>query len=293
MHSAWLTSTFLRVFKFLQIKEWGPNFWVEPIFQKVWIIWSPLLYLKFKSFVDLNSSSFIRFQCILHDWRVLFPESWNFYKLKRGDLISGANQFWRRSELFGPPFCISILKVLQTQILRHSLDFNPFCMIQEYCSQTPKISRNKWRGDLISGRNQFWRKSELFGPPFCISILKVLWIQIHLHSLDLMHSAWLRSTFLRVLKYLQIKEGGPNFWGEPILQKVWIIWCPLLYLDFKSFVDRNSLSFIRFQCILHDSGVLYSGSWNFYKLNWGDLISGWNQFGESLNDLVHPAAVQY
>ena len=142
MHSAWFRSTFFRVLKFLQIKEGGPSFWWEPILQKVWIIWSPLLYLDFKSFVDPNSSSFIRFQCILHDSGVLFSESWNFYKLKRGDLISGGNQFCRMSELFGPPFCISILKVLWTQILRHSLDFNAFCMIQEYFSQSLEISTN-------------------------------------------------------------------------------------------------------------------------------------------------------
>ena len=92
-----------------------------------------------------------------------------------------------------------------------------------------------------------------------------------------MHSAWFRSTFLGVLKYLQIKEGGPNFWMEPILQKVWIIWSLLLYFNFRSFMDPNSSSFIRFQCILHDSGVLFSESWNFYKLKRGDLISGWNQ----------------
>ena len=150
--------------------------------------------------MDPNSSSFIRFQCIPHDWGVLFSQFWNFYKLKRGHLVSGGNQFCRKlkrgdlisggnqfsikSELFGPPFCISILKVLQTQILRHSLDIYAFCMIQEYCSQTLKISRNKWGGDLISGGNQFWRKSELFGPPFCISIWKVLWNQIHCNLLD-------------------------------------------------------------------------------------------------------------
>ena len=92
-----------------------------------------------------------------------------------------------------------------------------------------------------------------------------------------MHCAWFRSTFLGVLKYLQIKEGGPNFWMEPILQKVWIIWSPLLYFNFRSFMDPNSSSFIRFQCILHDSGVLFSESRNFYKLKRGDLISGWNQ----------------
>ena len=153
MYSAWFRSTFRKVMKFVQIKEGGPNFWGEPILQNVWIIWSPFLYFNLKSSMDPNSSSVIRFQSILHEWGRLFSESWNFYKLKRGDLISGGNQFCRKSELFGPPFCISILKVLQTQILCHSLDFNAFCMIQEHCSQTLKISRNKWGGDLISCRN--------------------------------------------------------------------------------------------------------------------------------------------
>ena len=142
MHSAWFRSTFLRVLKFLQIKEGGPNFWGEPILQNVWIIWSPLLYFNFKSFLDPKSSSFIRFQCILHDWGVLFSEPWNFCKLRRGDLISGGNQFCRKSELLGPPFFISILKVLSTQFLRHSLDFNAFCMIQECLSQTFEIWTN-------------------------------------------------------------------------------------------------------------------------------------------------------
>ena len=158
MHSACFRSTFFRVLKFLQIKEGGPNFWGEPILQKVWIIWSPLLYFNFKSFVDPNSSSFIRSQCILHDWGVIFSESWNFYKfekgdlvsvgnqfcrkLKRGDLISGGNQFCRKSELIGPPFCISILKVLWTQIHCNLLDFNGFCIIQEYFSESLEISTN-------------------------------------------------------------------------------------------------------------------------------------------------------
>ena len=157
--------------------------------------------------MDPNFLSFIKFQYIFYNSVVLFSESWNFYKLKKGDLISGGNQFCRKSELFGPPFCISILKV--------------------------------------------W-----FSTP-----------------------GWFGSTFLRVLKFLQIKDGGLNFWWEPILQKVWIIWSSVLYFNFKSFLDPNSLSFIRFQCILHDSGVLFSESWNFYKLKRGDLISWGNQFG--------------
>ena len=121
--------------------------------------------------MDSTSLSFIRFQCILHDSGVLCSAFWSFYKLKRGNLISGGkpreggggagrgreNEFCRKSELFGPLFCFSILKVLSTQFLPNSLNFNAFCMIQEY--------------------------------------------------------------FLRVLKFLQIKEGGSNFWGEPILQR--------------------------------------------------------------------------
>ena len=142
MHSAWFRSTFLRVLKFIQIKDGVPNFWGEPILQKVWIIWFPLLYLNFKSFVGPNWLSFVRFHSILHDSGVRFSESWNFNKLKRGDLISWGNQFCRKSELFGPPFCISILKVLRTHILRHSLDSNTFCMIQEYVSQSLEISTN-------------------------------------------------------------------------------------------------------------------------------------------------------
>ena len=142
MHFVWSRSTFLRLLKFLQIKEGGPYFWGEKILQKVWIIWSPLLYFNFKSFVDPTSLSLIRSHCIVHGWGVLFSESPNFYKLKRGVLISRGNQFSRKSELFCPPFCISILKVLWTQILHHSLSLNALCIIEQYFSQSFEISTN-------------------------------------------------------------------------------------------------------------------------------------------------------
>ena len=71
----------------------------------------PLLYFSLKSSMEPNSSSFIRCQYILDDPGVLFWEPWYFFKLKTGYLISGVNQFWRVSELFDPPFCISISKV--------------------------------------------------------------------------------------------------------------------------------------------------------------------------------------
>ena len=162
MHSPWFRSTFCRALEFLQIKEWWPSFWGDTILEKVWIICLPVQCFNFKSFMDPNSSlfirlsrksllfgppllhlyfkrfmgqnslSFIRFQCILHDWGVLFAV-WKFPEIKEGggDLISGGNIFCRKSEFFRHPFCISILKVWWTQIHRHSLDLNAFCIIQE------------------------------------------------------------------------------------------------------------------------------------------------------------------
>ena len=142
MHFAWFRNTSLRIFKFVQIKEGGANISGEPIWQNVWIIWFPLLFFNFRSFLDPNSLSLIRFLSILHESGKLFSESWNFYKLKRRDLISGGNQFCRMSELFGPPFCISIFRVLWTQILCHSLDFNAFFMNEEDFFQSVELSRN-------------------------------------------------------------------------------------------------------------------------------------------------------
>ena len=71
---------------------------------------------------------------------------------------------------------------------------------------------------------------------------------------------------------------GPNFWEEPILENVWIIWSPLLYFNSKSFLGPNSSSFIRFQWLCYDSGLFLSAFSNLYKLKSGDLISGRNQF---------------
>ena len=146
MHSTWFKSTFLRVLKFLQIKEREPNFWRQPILQKVWIIWFRLLYFNIKTFKDPNSLLFINLQWVLCDSEDLLSGFWNVYKLKRRDLISGGNQFCRLSELFRPPFCISISKLLWTQILCDSLDFNTLCNIQKNIRQTFEISTNKRMG---------------------------------------------------------------------------------------------------------------------------------------------------
>ena len=128
--------------------------------------------------MEPNFASFIRFQGVLHDSGVLFSEFWNFYKLKNGDLISGGNQFCRKSELFGPAFCISVLKVLRTQILRHSLDFNAFCLIQEWLLKFGQIKvggRNFWGEQIMQKVRTTWS--------FLLSFnLNVLWIQILQHT---------------------------------------------------------------------------------------------------------------
>ena len=74
-------------------------------------------------------------------------------------------------------------------------------------------------------------------------------------------------------KFIKLKRGDLISWGEPILQNGWIIWSPLLYFNFRNLKAPNSLSFIRFQCLLHYLAVLFSGFWNFLKLKSGDLIS--------------------
>ena len=133
--------------------------WGEPILQNGWINWNALLYFSFKSFKDPNSSSFIRFKNILYDSRVLFSDFWNFQILKRGwpSSLVGTNSPEQLNYLV-PPFSISILKVLRTPILPHSLGFNAFCMIQEYFSQNFEIPQIKEGWDLISWRKPILQK---------------------------------------------------------------------------------------------------------------------------------------
>ena len=116
------------------------------------------------------------------------------------DFLGGTKHFWRTPQLFGPPFCVSILKLSRTQILPHSLDFHGFCMIQMIFLSGSWNFYKLQMGDLISGGNQFCKKSELFGPPFCISILKVLRTQILRHSLDFSPLCMIREYFSQSLE---------------------------------------------------------------------------------------------
>ena len=159
---------FLRVLKFIQIKEGGPNFWKQPILQYIWIICSFLLYFNHKSSMDQNSSPYIRFESILHESGRLFSESWYFYKLKRRELISAGNQFFKRSELFGPPLLYfnfkSFLDPNCSSLNRFQCILNVSRVLLSGFSNFYKL---KW-GYLIFAQNQLCRMSGLFGPPFCI-----------------------------------------------------------------------------------------------------------------------------
>ena len=96
-------------------------------------LFGPLLYFNLKISMDPNSSSFTRFQSFLHESGEVFWQSWNFRKLKMGGpnflgepILQDVRIIW------SPSFCISIIKVIWTQILRHSLDFSNLCMNQDY-----------------------------------------------------------------------------------------------------------------------------------------------------------------
>ena len=53
---------------------------------------------------------------------------------------------------------------------------------------------------------------------------------------------------------------------------------PPFVFQFQSFLDWTIASFIKFQCILHDSGVLYSDQSNPYKLKRGNQNCWGKQF---------------
>ena len=88
-----------------------------------------------------------------------------------------------------------------------------------------------------------------------------------------MHSTWFSSLFLRFSKFPRIQEGDLISWREPVLQNGWIIWTTILHFNFQYLKDPNSWWFIRSQCILHDSAVIFLNLQNFLKFKRGDLIS--------------------
>ena len=218
--------------------------WREPVLQKGWIIWSPLLYFNFKSFEDQNFSSFIRFQSILHDSGVLFSDFSNFHKLKGRVQISWGEQILRNGWIIcSPVLYFSFDKLNELSSLSFIWIWFNSTWLSRTFSHIFKISWNWRRRTWFVGGKQFCRRAELFGPPFYISILKVLRTQILCHSLGFNAFCMIQKYFSQTFSnFRKLKREDLISWGKLILQKGWIIWSPLLYFNFKSFEDPNSLS---------------------------------------------------
>ena len=252
---------------FLKLKEGAQNFFGEPILQNAWIIWYPLLYFNFKNLSHPNSSSSSRFQCILHDSAVLFSVFSNFLKLKGGDLISWVEPILQNGWTIWSPLLYFNFKNLSYP---NSLSSSRFqCILHDSAVLFSVFSNflKLKRGDLISWGEPILQNGWIIWSPLLYFNLKNL---SHPNSSScsrfqciLQDSAVLFSVFSNFLK---LKEGAQNFLGEPILQNAWIIWSPVLYFNFKNLRDPNSSSCSRFQCILHNSAVLFSVFSNFLKL---------------------------
>ena len=127
-------------------------------------------------------------------------------------------------------------------------------------------------GDLVSWVAPILQNGSFF------SSAKVLRTQIFLIYYVSLHSARLGRTFVRLLKFTQIKVGWPNFWVEPILQKVWIIWNCLLYFNFKIFKEPNSSVSLDFNafCMIQEKFSQFC-----LKLRSGDHMSVTNPFANA------------
>ena len=145
------------------------------------------------------------------------------------------------------------------------------------------------RGDLISWAEPILQNGWIIWSPLLYfnsrnlkhpnfsSFIRFQWV---LHD-----SPVLFSFFWNLLK---LKRGDLICWWEPILQNSWIIWLPLLYSNFRNLKRPNSLSFIRFQWVLHDSPVLFSVFSNFLKLKRGDLICCWERILQNGSSIWSP-----
>ena len=109
---------------FLKFKRGDLISWGKPILQNGWIIWSSLLYFSFKKLNYPNSSSFIRFDWILHDSAVLFWYLENFHKFKKGDLIYwGGINYADWLNYLVPPLYINFKKLNDPNSSSHMRSF--------------------------------------------------------------------------------------------------------------------------------------------------------------------------
>ena len=150
------------------------------------------------------------------------------------------------------------------------------------------------RTDLISWREPILLHCWIIWSPLLYFNIKIFkdpnsssFLRFQCSMDDLISSSFIRVLFVlhgsRVLfsdlsNFNKSNRGDLISWGNSVLQNGWIIWSPLLYFGFKDLNDLSSLSFIRFDWILHDSAVLFSYFKNLLKFRRRDRISWGNQF---------------
>ena len=150
-----------------------------------------------------------------------------------------------------------------------------------------------WKGELTTLGEPILQNDWIIWSPLLHSNFNNLTTQILCHSSHTMHlheSGVLSSVVFFVA---QIKEGGPNFLGKTNSAERLNYLAPLLYFNFKNLNNPNSLPLIPYQCILHESAVLFSVFWNLLKLKRGsNFLEGTNS-AERVNYLVSSSVFQF
>ena len=154
-----------------------------------------------------------------------------------------------------PPICISIFENLKKP---HSTSLILFKSILHDLAVFSQISKtpSNYRG----GHNFFWKTNSPeqlnYFVPLLIFIFKNLQDTNSTSTISFQYILHDLVAFFSNLKnFLKLKRVDLISWGESILQNDWIIWSSYLYLNFKTLKEPNSLAFVIFQYILHDSEV--------------------------------------
>ena len=223
---------------------------------------------------DSSFLPFIRLQCILDGSAVIFSVFESFLILKREDLISWCELIVQNGWIISSSAMYFNIKHLKNRNFSSVIRFQ--CILHDSVALLSVfgIFVELKTGDLISlGELILQNDWIIWSSPIYLNIkyLKdpnsssVIRFQCALHDSAVL--LWVFENFLN-LKTVDLISCG-----ELILQNSWRIWSPLLCFNIKHLKDRNSLSLIRFQCVLHDSAVLSWVFQNFLNLKTVDLIS--------------------
>ena len=137
--------------------------------------------------------------------------------------------------------------------------------------------------------------AELFGPLLYFNVLSLKdknSLSFTRFQCIVLGSAALFSSFENVLK---LKRGDLISWGETILEcrTAELFGSPFCISFLQVWRNQVIFSFIRFQCIVHDSAGTFIDFQNSLKLKRGELISwGGTNSTERLNYLVLSSAFQ-